>query len=332
MSLSEEQKKKLYEENAMSDAHKRSYETRDSGSFKDIFDRGKCGNITFWKPVPNEHIIEILPWFAGENYPYIQGRKLKEGTPTYLVDVYVHRNVGANDDQYICLAKSYNKPCPICEFRNSGDLSAEEVEALRPKRRTVYAIWDRDAESKGVQVWEVAHWYMEKKLQYRAKRPRGGGFINYSHAKLGRSISFTITAIGKNREYEGHDFIERESPIPEEILEKVPCLDELLYIPEYKEVQDAFLGGMSDKGEEEIQPIEEESPYTIATGTTPILPEVGEVKVRICPIGQKFGQDFDEFEDCDGCSVRADCEKAKEGEVEPPPPVLPTRRHKRHES
>jgi hypothetical protein len=220
------------------------------------------------------------------------------------------------------MARSYNKPCYICEQRNNTDLSTEEMEALRPKRRTVYAIWDRDAETKGVQVWEVAHWYMEKKLQARAKRPRGGGYVNYSHPKRGKSISFSITAKGEFKEYDGHDFIDRDDEIPEEILEKVPPIDELLHLPSYEEVKVAYL--CTAKDEEEVageregfeengetdNPIFEKEETKEETKEEKIEKEV---KEKVCPIGAAFGKDFDEYEDCDECNIRLDCKNEKEG-------------------
>jgi hypothetical protein len=324
MGLSAEQRKKLYDDHSMDDAHKRSYDSKDAGAYKDIFDRSQCTkyNVSFFKPAATEHLIDILPYLAGKNAPFVQGAKTLEGSPAYLVDVYVHRGVGVNEDQYICMARSYNKPCYICEQRNNTDLSTEEIEALRPKRRTVYAIWDRDAEGKGVQVWEVAHWYMEKKLQARAKRPRGGGYVNYSHPKRGKSISFSITAKGEFKEYDGHDFVDRDDEIPEEILEKVPPLDELLHLPSYEEVKVAYLCTARDEEEE----IDEQEEFEEESGADNLISEKEEIKKekvekeakeKVCPIGAVFGKDFDEYEDCDECNIRLDCKSVKEGD-EPP--------------
>jgi hypothetical protein len=326
MSLSKEQQKKLYDDDSLDTAHKQSYDSRDAGGYKDIFDRSKCTGITFWKPASTEHLVDFLPWFCGPNYPYVQGIKLPEGTPTYLVDVYVHRGVGANEDQYVCLAKSYGKACPICEYRSSSpDLSAEEIESLRPKRRTVYAVWDRDNESKGVQIWEVAHWYMEKKLQYRAKRPRGGGYVNYSHPKRGKSVAFTIVAKGEFKDYDGHDFVDRDEPIPVEILSSVPCVDDLIYTPSYKEVKEVFFSGLSKgDGEEAIE--ERSSESTIDTHQEEKIKDI-DTKISICPIGVNFGKDFNEYEDCDECVVKIECQ-AKNQELEEQKTPTPPRRRR----
>ena len=338
MSLSEEQRKKLYDEHAMDGAHQQSYNSRDAGGFKGIFDREKCQKygVNFWKPQAGEHLIDILPYLSGENAPYVDGVKAKPDSPAYVVDIYVHQRVNVNNDQYICLTKSYRKPCPICEAMEKGDYSAEELDEMRPKRRTIYAIMDLDATSKGIQIWELAHWFMEKKLQYRAKRPRGGGYVNYSHAKNGKSIAFSITGSGLKKAFEGHDFIDRDGPIDEEILAKVPCLDDLLHIPEYDEVKRAF-ESMQEEEPEEKQERGPEPERTMKYAPEPEHEHPGdkeEVKEgkpdegNKCPIGVTFGADFDQYEDCDECVVRVECKREKEGPPKDNVTPMPRRRKK----
>jgi hypothetical protein len=127
------------------------------------------------------------------------------------------------------------------------------------------------------------------------------------------------------REYEGHDFIDRKVPIPEEILAKVPPLDQLLYIPDYKEVKDAFLGGAASKsGSEELKKdseFEEGSSYEAPEPSTELKDsEEQPTSSNKCPIGVIFGDDFDNFEDCDGCAVRLECKAVKEAPKDVPKP------------
>jgi len=338
MSLSEEQRKKLYDEHAMDGAHQQSYNSRDAGGFKGIFDREKCQKygVNFWKAQPGEHLIDILPYLAGENAPYVDGVKAKPDSPAYVVDIYVHQKVGINNDQYICLQKSYRKYCPICDEMEKGEYTPEELDGMRSKRRVIYAVLDLDATSKGVQIWETSHFKMEKKLQYRAKRPRGGGYVNYSHAKNGKSIAFTVLT-DQYKNYDGHDFIDRDGPIDEDLLAKVPCLDDLLHIPDADEVKRAFFGQEGDEPEQEM--VKEREPELERTmkyapepehesGDKEEVKEVATNKSNKCPIGVTFGADFDQYEDCDECVVRVECKREKEGPPKDNVTPMPRRRKK----
>src|SRR5574337_1937468 len=97
----------------MADRHKESYDRKDdSGRFKSIFIKDAVSGITMWKCSEDEHFINIIPYIAGANNPNV-----KPGKFAYNLDIFVHRKVGVNEDSYICLARTYNKPCPICEHQ-----------------------------------------------------------------------------------------------------------------------------------------------------------------------------------------------------------------------
>lgn len=341
------------------DAVEESYQNKDYGGFKGIFSPEKVKGMTFWKPGPGQHIFDILPYIAGTQNP-----RRKKGKAAYVVDVFTHRGVGPNEDQYICLAKSFNEPCPICEYRaervKEGDATEEEIKALKPSRRVIYAIWDGDDQKKGVQIYEVAHWFMENPIQSIVKKPkRGGGLseaIDFPHPDNGKSVAFEIKAVGKNRDYTGHQFVDRDEPIPDEILEAVPVVDELLHVPSYDEVHAAFFGASSEvveeiaggreEVEEEVEEPEIQEPEVVEEVE---LPEVVEeeavapvvVKKELkpkakakevvleCPFaeyGAIAGESFDQYQECGECDIRTECEALskksvveEESEPEPEP-------------
>jgi hypothetical protein len=336
------------------DAVEESYQQKDSFSFKGIFSPEKVKGMSFWKPGPGQHIFDILPYIAGSQNP-----RRKKGKAAYVVDVFTHRGVGPNEDQYICLAKSFNEPCPICEYRaervKESDATEEEIKALKPGRRVVYAIWDGDDQKKGVQLYEVAHWFMENPIQSIVKKPkRGGGLseaIDFPHPDNGKSVAFEIKAVGKNRDYTGHQFVDRDEPIPDEILEAVPVVDELLHVPSYDEVHAAFFGASaheveeiaSEKKEEEeevkveleeIEIIEEEEIPEVEEEPEPVVLSKKELKpkpktkteavVLECPFaeyGAIAGESFNQYQECETCDIRTGCEALSKGEpevVEPP--------------
>ena len=119
------------------------------------------------------------------------------------------------------------------------------LKELRPSRRCIYNIVCLDTdeqEDKGIQIWEVAHFLMESKILAQAKIPKrdGGGILIFSDADTGKSIYFDRTGVGMtNTKYDGHQFRNRE-PLPDEWLDGAYMLDDLIHIPTYEEVEQAF--------------------------------------------------------------------------------------------
>ncbi|RPI56391.1 MAG: hypothetical protein EHM49_00475 [Deltaproteobacteria bacterium] len=245
------------------DSHRR---INDYGKYGRFYHAPEGKELKPWKCKEGEHIIDIIPFLAGKNHNHTE-----EGSPTYLVDVWVHQKVGPNENDYVCMARNYNKPCPICDFVNTQKakdslLSPEEDKALteqqklvliaaredaldkcEPKRRCLYNIVCHDSTMQrdlGIQVWEIAHFLFEKKVLAIARMPRGGGFVPFSSPDNGKSICFERQGSGlSNTQYLGHKFVDRPEPIPDEILEAAHTLDELITIPDYEELKKEFLSG-----------------------------------------------------------------------------------------
>ena len=245
------------------EAHQR---INDYGKFGRFYaaPKGDSKSLKIWKCIGGEHIIDIIPFLAGPNH-----HQVEEGSPTYILDIWVHQKVGIDENDIVCPARNYNKPCPICEYLNAQRLEKdleEEVEAalkaLNPKRRCLYNIVCYDStreEDRGVQLWEVAHFLFEKKILPVARNPRGGGFVPFSSPDNGRSIYFEREGTGiTNTQYLGHKFIERQVQITDEILEQAYILDELVIKLTYDEIKEALLGGLA-KPKESPKPVEGDS-------------------------------------------------------------------------
>ncbi len=241
-----------------------SYDSREKGGkFQGVFKEDV--NISSWFMEKGEHLFDIIPYQAGENDPVANA-----GEFSYWLDIYVHRNVGPRDLQFICLEQTFSKACPICEYRNElrkdapdGERQKEahkkKTDELNWSRRCVYNVWvqdNREEIKKGVQVLEIAHWFMEKHLSALAKVPRarGGGYISFAHPEKGKTVSVIRTGVGATSTgYDGYQFVDRDYDIPDDILDEAHTLDDLIHIPTYREVKDAFWdeGGGEESGEEE---------------------------------------------------------------------------------
>ncbi len=232
------------------EAHQRINEYGKFGRFYTA-PKGDSAPLKVWKCKEGEHIIDIIPFLAGSMH-----HQVKEGEPTYLLDIWVHQKVGLDENDIVCLARNYNEPCPICEFLNAKRLekdlpeeAKEALKALNPKRRCLYNIVCYDStreEERGVQLWEVAHFLFEKKILSVARNPRGGGFTPFSSPDNGKSIYFEREGSGAtNTQYLGHKFIERQYPVDNAILEQAYILDELLVKLPYEKIKEALLGGLA---------------------------------------------------------------------------------------
>jgi len=350
---------------AIQDRTRESYDRRDdSGQFKNIFKDEFSGKL--WKCGEGEHQIDPIPYVCGNNDP-----KLHPGEDAYVLHLWVHYGVGVNQDAYICPARSgYNKPCPICEYREDlrrgDDFDQDLVKELTPKHRNILNILCYDSEKeegKGVQIFDVAHWFFEKHFSELAKMPsRGVGkstdsFIYYADPTEGKTLCFTRKGTSRNTEFIGHKFLDRDYTIPDEILDAAFPIDDCVNYHTYDEIKTAFLGGSSD-----VAPVEEASapaPPPVQEGglrprrtmnTPPAEPSPAatpRARTRpnpspappaatdemVCPVeGGTFGKDCENFTECNGCPLWNPCSEeadrmiAEAEGAQPEPQAKPTAR------
>jgi hypothetical protein len=308
----------------MKERHKESYANKDdSGRFRDFFNQGKKAGVKFWKCKEDDHELYIVPYIVGSQHP-----RLKEGKIDFVLDIFIHRAVGINEDSFICLNRTFKEKCPICdhqaELRN-GEENVDEatLKALNPTRRNIFNIVCLDSpkeEEKGVQVWDVSQWLFTNHLEELAHKKRGGGEVAYADIDEGKVISFRRKGSGMTTELTAFEFKDRED-IPEEILDAAHSLDELIHVPTYEEVSEAYWATAKEtKTEEEEAPRkekagkkpvdEEETPRKEKAGNKPVdeeVPEDPSEPSEECPYGAVFGKEYKEYEECSSCENKAAC-------------------------
>ena len=239
-------------------SHQTAVEEKDKkqSSFGSVILKDKLPEgVGLWQPaVGKEHIIDILAWFATDNYP---SDSIQADDPVHMLDLWVYRGVGANNDCFVSPSIHFKQKDPIQEFLRTNK-SKEDWKNNSAKRRSFYLVWVHDndeEEAKGVQVWEVSQFFFGSKIEELAKKPRGGGVILYSDysAEIGKSIYFRIKESGtyedaqgnkqKSIEYVGHQFVDRDADIPDEIIEQIFPLETVINLhPTYDEMYEAFYG------------------------------------------------------------------------------------------
>lgn len=221
------------------------------GGFPTIFNKDKVPEgIEFWRCKEGEHLADIIPFEAGPDIPVDSETNLpitEEGEFDYVLDLFVHLNVGGMNKPYVCPYENFGKPCPICEFIQANRIEKEDWKKIIAKHRVVYLLWvhdTREDEKKGIQIFEASHFFMQEKIEEISKLPRGGGFENFSDPDSGKTLAWTRKGSGKdNTQYLGHRFIEREGPIPDRILDQSFSLDSIVNMhPDYDEMEKEFKG------------------------------------------------------------------------------------------
>jgi hypothetical protein len=318
--------------------HQEQVDTKDDKqSYPTIFDAEKIPEgIGFWKCGKGDHIIDIIPFFAGKNHP-----KVAEGELAYVVDLYVHAGVGTLREPFVCQTKNFKKNDPICEYIANNRLPLEDWKKISPKRRTVYLVWVHDTpeeEEKGLQIWEVSHYFFENHVDEIAKSPRGGGAIAFSDIDSGKSIAFSVKITGKYKDatgtdrdsvsYLGHRFVDRDEPIPDDILSQIFPLDDVIKMhPSNDDVSTAFYGEekaakknvesrldrMKKQKEEEPDdddeafPAEDDEDETEEEEETEEEPEDEESNEDETCAVDDFGTGLDKHKECKTCPIWDDC-------------------------
>ena len=317
--------------------HQESYANKDSsGQFKDFYDPDKKTSVRFWKPKEGEHDIMIVPGLTGSQHPKFGPNQMQ-----HELTVFVHRQIGINKDQFVCLNRTYGEPCPICEHLASfEDPSEATIKAYSPSKRTLYNIIvcnSSEEEAKGVQVWEVSAKLFTAPLEVYAHKKREGGEVRYADIDNGKVVNFVQSGKKLTLEYGSFEFKKRR-PLTDDDLMATACLDELVHKPAYDELATALKSGLEAKGEtmkspapstapkKEAAPWKEEKP---AESDAPDFdppkqesaPAPAPTSSDECPYGAVYGTDYDEYEECKSCSSAKGCSAKKEELTKPAEPA-----------
>ena len=324
----------------MAKRYANSYANKDNGSGSKggvINYRNYDGEIKFFSPAEGKHRINIIPYvIKTKNHPLVKSGEAEIGEKDYVLDFYAHRGVGPAEKTVLCLKNTYGKPCPICEqaaaLRKAG--KEKEANALKPSRRVVYNI--EDLKEPGVlKVFETSHYLFEKELIEEARDDDEGGFIDFADEDEGMEIKFRASKVTKNgmefTEFKSFGFEDRDEKLDEKLLEDAISFDELLIVPTYEEAEKILYGDEED--DEDEQEDEEPAPKKSSKKSSKKSKsdeeddeaendeeddEDDEPKLKAkcggncekCPHGHKFGEDCDDFDECDDCDLWPKCVKA----------------------
>jgi hypothetical protein len=270
-----------------------------------------------------DYLIDILPYqIETENHP-----NKPKGEDYYTLDIWVHTYIGLNKGSYLCMKKTYDKPCAICEeferlkvkFEDEG-LSKEQVwdkiKHLYPQQRNIYHVLYKDKKY----ILDVAYKTFEKiwweAIQKKAKR---GIDVTpfYLNEEGCTSLEFSVKSKGKYYDIINFDFPEIIK-YDKEVVKNLISLEKLLIIPDQEKLRQILDGNeeIKENKEDEEKNLNEEYYNEVVEKENPIKKKK-EVKENTCPFDVMFGIDWDSYESCDKCKeeykeIWEDCKKANE--------------------
>ena len=169
-----------------------------SGSYDSPFDP----NFIEFKPKVGDNRIRILPptWKHAEHYG---------------LDVHVNFSIGPDNQAYLSLKKMRNEPDPIAEelarAQAAGD-DPEYISNLKPSKRVMVWLVDRDAENEGPKYWAMS-WTIDRDIAKLSIDSATGEILCVDHPEEGYDIEFARTGTGLNTKYIGMQIARRSTPL-----------------------------------------------------------------------------------------------------------------------
>lgn len=185
----------VYTARTADDVSKRA--NQQGGSFDVIVRDG----IKTWNPKAGDHMIRILP-------------PTFEGARHYGMDVYLHSNIGTDNQTYLCLEKMGKGPCPICQealkLANAGE--DEAAKKLKPYRRVLMYVVPRALEKEGPKVYTMP-WTLDRDISLASVDPKTKEALLIDHPIDGYDVSFRREGGDEKTKYIGVQIDRRTSMI-----------------------------------------------------------------------------------------------------------------------
>jgi hypothetical protein len=204
-----------------------------------------------------------------------------EGSLWYRRPYKVHKSVGVNDATVVC-PTSFGKKCPICEYRAKRakeGADKDELATMNAKKRNLYCVIPLDSKKHDVEphIFDMSDFLFQELLTKELKENNEYEVFPDLTEGLTLKIRFEPGSMKTTKPYPQAsriDFIERNEPYDESILEKIPNLDEVLIVLSYEEISNKFFETDDEpvnegKIVEENEPVRERKTVTASTKRDP---------------------------------------------------------------
>jgi len=290
-----------------------------------------------------ENRLDIIPYrISNPKNPDVTVNGFKVGELNYFQQLEIHRNIGVNNNEYLCSKRMFGEPCAICDAQIDKYNSREPdiAKKMYPQTRAVYNVIDLDEPEKGIQVLDVAYNWFEKPLrEIAAMKSKRDNVIVFGDWEIGK----TIVCLGMPEKFGKKEFFkpanftfeDRAKPYDESICDKAYKIDQWYQVPDYDVVQADYLQSGNLEPEEQsdnkdtqnVEELTEEFKQMNNIVDEPVvenvpenfkgdeLPEEKPSERRgrrreeekkpefVCPYKHVAGVDFDNHKDCENCKA-----------------------------
>jgi hypothetical protein len=182
----------------------------------------------------------------------------KDTSIWFGLKIFVHFNLGPNNDAMLCNLSMKKGNCYVCEERKTfpfedGKLS-DEAKQLFPSIRFLYFIVDRmneTEEGKGIQLYDAPK-TIDEEIRNLSRDPKSGKVVDISDPEEGFTFYFQKKGKGINTSYKGFQLLQRDYIVFKPEWSELVLKDYLVWIT-YEQGKELFLGYSNDS------PVEEES-------------------------------------------------------------------------
>jgi len=310
--------------------------------------------VEIFKEEPNSRVLlDFIPYKVSAITHLDRDDDLGIAVPEelwYKRPFWVHRNVGINNETVVCPV-SAGRQCPICEYRAKRireKAEKEELDSLKRSLRNLYLVIPRghkDYEEK-IHIWDISQFLFQNQLNEEIEEDPDLASFPDLEGGLSVRIRFAEASIGTGKPFASTsriDMKDRDEDYGEEILKKVPDLDECLNILSHDKLEAKFFEleseveeepeeepkrasfddddddddaqGREKTSEEEEEP-EEDTRARRRAQRERKKKEAEQKEKRKgpeCPHGHEFGKDCDAYpDDCNDCDEWDKCMDAQE--------------------
>lgn len=158
-------------------------------------------DVKLFTPKVGVNIVRIIPptWEGAEHYGF---------------DLFLHYDVGADRGVYACIRHMRNEACPLCDERKRADDAKDKAysDKLKPNKRVLVYIIDRNQEKEGPMVWSMP-WTMDRDILSVSVDKRTQEVYSPDNPVEGFDVEFERKGTGLNTEYLGISLSRRSSPL-----------------------------------------------------------------------------------------------------------------------
>lgn len=217
-------------------------------NLKERYAKVKKGSSGLWYIKDSTDLEEmgILSFKSKKGDNFLAFLPQRDPAEDYFNEIFVHYDVGASGQAFLCPKRMYEEDCPVCMYADTLKRAGEPKDIYRtflPTTRFLFFIVDVTNSSetkKGIQIYDAPRTIMTGIIG-QSELPRSSEVLDISDPLDGFNLVFRRTGMTQNNtKYEGFQREDRRKAIPQEFYDEVPSFDEVLVAPDIEAMEKAL--------------------------------------------------------------------------------------------